>query len=121
MKNKPSPPPAMTRANNGFPGSSVFNSVPPPAKRKRAPLTPIDLAEVEVGATEPLPQTRYAGAPQWPVLLERLTAAGMHSSPLPVGYRLSLKAAASKWAKERGGKFTVRDISTTHLRIWRTE
>lgn len=46
---------------------------------------------------------------------------GMHSSQLPIEYKASLKGAVAKWIKERGGKFVVRDITDTHMRIWRTE
>lgn len=119
MKNKPSP--QTPQARQGFPGSSVFNAVPPPPRKKREPLPPIDLTAVEVAADTPAPQNRSDSAPEWPVLLARLTAAGLHSSPLPIAYQASLKAAVAVWRKAHGGKFVVRAISNTHLRIWRTE
>jgi hypothetical protein len=93
----------------------------PRATRKRARLPVLDVSALPIEADVPLPPARSGGrSTDWPVLFERLTKAGLCSSPLPIEQKHSLKNAADKWFKAHGGTFAIRTISDTHLRIWRT-
>jgi len=104
------------------PPNSVFNQVP---KKKRVfkPRPPIDVASIKVERNVPIPvASRGPGAVnQWQPLLDKLQHPNTASAPVPIEYRHSLKNAAEKHFKAKGGKFTLRVVSDTHIRIWRTE
>lgn len=105
--------------------SAATPAMPPPSRatkpRKAAP-PPLDLEDIAVVADVPLPsRAPTAKRTQWPVLLARLDKPGLCSAPLPAEYRTSLNSAAKRWAKDNPGfAFALRQVSDTHIRIWRT-
>lgn len=102
---------------------SVFDVARDVAKAKRATKKPppeldIDAIKVEKGIAIPDARAGKRGG-RYDSLLLRL-AVGM-SAALPVAHKASLCSAASGWAKRHAGtKFTVRIVSETDVRIWRT-
>jgi hypothetical protein len=103
--------------------SSVFalgQAAKPAAKRGgMRPLLPdIDAATLVVQADVPKPQGKFSksGDTKYAAIFDALKP-GL-SLPLPVAYRGAVYAAALKRAKAGQGKYTVRRVSDTQMRIW---
>jgi hypothetical protein len=105
----------------GAPATSKPPPFPPAAKRPRKPPVVVDAASIKIERDVALPEARFSKPrTNWPVLFERLAEPNLCSSPLPREVRGTLNKAAGEWFGKRGWKFTIRAISDTHIRIWRT-